>query len=74
MLPSGMTKSASDLHGFALEMAATLPATFTVALASYLLVERPAAALARRLEPTALRGGGSGGGHSGGASASKTDS
>lgn len=62
-LPSGLTTSASDFHGLAIEQAATLVATFAVAAASYALVEQPAAALGRRLEPKEIRSSGSGGGN-----------
>lgn len=50
-LPSGLAKSADDVGAFAIDMAATLPATFAVAYVSYRLIERPAASAARRLEP-----------------------
>ena len=55
MLPSGMTKSAFDMNGLAVELAASMAATYAVAAASYYLVEKPALALGRRLEPSALR-------------------
>lgn len=46
-----MAKSADDMGAFAIDMGATLPATFAVAYISYRLIERPAASAARRLEP-----------------------
>lgn len=48
--------SAFDLQGLAIEQAATLAATFAVAALSYILIERPAAALGCQLEPTGCGG------------------
>jgi peptidoglycan/LPS O-acetylase OafA/YrhL len=59
ILPSGLAKSADDLWAFAIDMAVCVPATFAVGCLSYHLVERPAAAAARRLEPLLFGSGGS---------------
>ena len=59
ILPSGLAASADDLWAFAIDMAVCVPATFAVGAVSYHLVERPAAAAARRLEPWLFGGGGS---------------
>ena len=58
ILPSGLAKSADDLWAFAIDMAVCVPATFAVGAISYHLVERPAAAVARRLEPLLFDGDG----------------
>ena len=50
LLPSGLVKSADNLVGFAADAAASLLVTFGVAFLSHRLVERPANAVARRLE------------------------
>lgn len=50
LLPSGLVASADDLAGFVADAAASLLVTFGVAFLSHRLVERPAAAAARRLE------------------------
>lgn len=50
LLPSGLVKSADDLVGFAADAAASLLITFGIAFLSHRLVERPANAVARRLE------------------------
>lgn len=68
VLPSGLAKSADDLWGFALDMAVTVPATFSTAYVSYKLVELPAAKAARRIEHK-LFGSSSGGSSSGDAPA-----
>ena len=43
ILPVGMVRSADDLRGLSMELAATVAATYTVASASYFLVEKPCA-------------------------------
>ena len=50
LLPSGLVRSADDLAGFAADAAASLLVTFGAAFLSHRLVQRPAAAAARRLE------------------------
>jgi peptidoglycan/LPS O-acetylase OafA/YrhL len=50
LLPSGLVRSADDLGGFAADAATSLLVTFGAAFLSHRLVERPAAAAARRLE------------------------
>ena len=59
ILPSGLAASADDLWAFAVDMAVCVPATFAVGAVSYHLVERPAAAAARQLEPWLFGGGSS---------------